>query len=249
ALEVEELQRRLQLNIRDNKWDTVHQETELTERRAKILRGVARVRGLQQVYMPIVFESLEYAAISSSNPQPENIPLLLPSSIDKPLRPLPVLKKWVDMEVGFRRGQLVSSLDTVRQHLFVRTRLHSQRSIHVRHQKASTKARQVLDRNERKLKEARDKYRAAWKALEGLVGKEAIPYPQLEPQHLTSFNDADNQPLRKARNKWKRTDEQPALLQPGETRKVISWIWTGVDCSQDSPAMRDALRVEWCKAQ
>jgi hypothetical protein len=38
------------------------------------------------------------------------------------------------------------------------------------------------------------------------------------------------------------------LIQPNKSRKVISWIWTNVDISDDSEAMHKATRVEWSKA-
>ncbi|KAL0568500.1 hypothetical protein V5O48_013480 [Marasmius crinis-equi] len=246
VLELEELQRRLCLDLKDKKWKTEIQQTELVERRAKISRQVSRVRALQLIYTPIALEAFPPSTEPSPTPEPEEVSTLLPSSLPSDIRPLPVLQKWVAMEIKFRQGQIASSLDAVRRHIFVRTRLHSQRSIQVRHQHASVRARQVLARNERKLLEAKMKYRAAWKALEALLGQGNVPFRYLDDKDCVAFHDPHNDALKKRRNKRK---QQDTLFQPGETRKQVSWIWTGVDIGGDSQAMQDALRIEWCKAQ
>ncbi|KAL0568546.1 hypothetical protein V5O48_013442 [Marasmius crinis-equi] len=215
VLDLEELQRKLRLDLKDSKWRTETQQTELLERRAKISRQIARVRALQRIYTPVALEAFPPAPQPASLPEAEEVTTLLPSTLPP---------------------QHSSSSGPM------------QRSLQVRHQQASVRARQVLTRIERKLLEAKEKYRAAWKALEVLLGSGNVPFHCLEDRDCAAFNDPSNDPLKKKRNCRKQRDSNP-LFQPRESRKPLSWIWTGVDVGEDSPAMQDALRIEWCKAQ
>lgn len=163
------------------------------------------------------------------------------------------VKPWLQMELEFRRGQMRSSLDGVRTHLFVRYRLNTQRTLHVRHQHASTRARQVLARNDLKIKGLTAKYRAAWGAARIIANDEAfIGFQPLHDRDLRSLEDVDGHATKNHRKAVKRradgSEVGSAPIQPGESRKTLSWIWTGVDTSEDSEAMKEATRVEWTKA-
>ncbi|KAL0568058.1 hypothetical protein V5O48_013931 [Marasmius crinis-equi] len=58
----------------------------------------------------------------------------------------------------------------------------------------------------------------------------------------------DTDAVRRSRKRRKVDPKLDSLLQMGESRKKLSWIWTGVDMSDDSNAMQEAMRIEWCKA-
>ncbi|KAL0564369.1 hypothetical protein V5O48_017678 [Marasmius crinis-equi] len=135
--------------------------------------------------------------------------------------------KWRSNSDG---GQLQSSLESLHTQLFIQTRLYAQKNIHI--------------------KESQMKYWAAWAALKGMVGLDFIGYPELKEEHCMLFTDPDTKAVRNVRRAVKKARKEGGdLIGPGESRKVVSWIWTGVDVSDGSPAMMDALRVEWCKAR
>ncbi|KAK7021989.1 hypothetical protein VNI00_017091 [Paramarasmius palmivorus] len=145
GLDIEESQRQLIIDLRKTDYNTPLQKTDLADRRGRISRAISQLRTIQQVYTPMVL-SWGSANSSQEDEVAETTPLWLPSSLPNNIRELPQLASWVKMEVDFRRGQLNSALDGVRSHLFVRTRLTIQRSLHVRHQQASTRARDNLSR-------------------------------------------------------------------------------------------------------
>ncbi|KAL0577210.1 hypothetical protein V5O48_004776 [Marasmius crinis-equi] len=253
GLQIEEQQRRLLLDIKSDSFETTNQKMTLVDQRAKILRALSKFRSVQRTYTPLVaaiISSLPELDPSSPRPLAENIELYLPSSM-LPSDRNRLESHWVTMETEFRRGQLASALEDIRTHLFLQTRLHSQRSLHVRHQKDSTRARQVLARNKRKLEENELKYRAAWTALSHLVGPDFIGFRELKSDDVRSYNDDDIDPFKSSRkitSKRKR-DQQDRLMTAGESRRNISWIWHGVDTGENSGEMLEAVRIEWCKAR
>ncbi|KAK7041549.1 hypothetical protein VNI00_009136 [Paramarasmius palmivorus] len=256
GLDIEDQQRLLSLDISENDVLTPDQKTNLLERRSRLSRGIARLRTIQQTYTPLVvpcMEGLHVAAESNEDTPVESVVLGLPSSVPDAVCNHPSLQTWIAMEVEFRRAQLSSSLHTIRNHLFVKARLNIERSLQVRHQKASTRARDNLGRLDRKILRFKGKFRAAWSALAILVGEENVGYPKLRDEDIRCLDEVDTNALRNRRKVLKRVpragdkDEMP-LLQPGETRRVNSWIWKGVELEGDSEAMREVVRVEWCKA-
>jgi len=253
--------RQLLADIADSNFVTPTQKTDLLEQRAKFLRKVGQFRALQKTYTPFVIALLPASPQVDDN-NTVDVPLLLPSALDDVYRGLQIMKPFVEMEIEFRKAQLRSSLDDIRTHLFVKSRLHTQRSLHTRHQHASTRARKVLDRNERKISGYKAKYRAAWEALKILLeGEGSIGYPRLQDRDVRTMEDADTQAirnLRKVLGKRGRNEELSAggdtplngsVIQPGESTRTMSWIWMGVDTTDDSEAMREALRVEWSKCR
>jgi hypothetical protein len=160
------------------------------------------------------------------------------------------MQQWVKMEKELRTGQLRTALNGVRTQLFVQTRLYAQRSLHVRGQVNSTRAQEVINRQKRRLVSHRKKYQAAWEALKTLSGGELhLGYRQLYDSDCIPLYESDG---RAAVPQKRRHDEREApgdaLIRPGASRKTLSWIWTNVDTSDDSAAMREATRVEWAKA-
>ncbi|KAL0572707.1 hypothetical protein V5O48_009258 [Marasmius crinis-equi] len=288
GLAVEEQQRLLVMELAKDKTVSTTHQVELVERRARLLRLVSRLRTLQQVYMPHAIATLNNAAKSSS-PKPreapppdsnraelafdlekltkeasrgnvETTPLYLPSGLPDAVRCLPEMAKWVEMESSFRRGQLQSALDGLRSHLFIRTRLNLQRTLHVRHQHAAVRSRQVMARNDHKIDVFKAKYCTAWAALRTLVGEEAIGLPQLRRGDVTSYDDVDTKALRnvqKVLGTQRRNGTvseagsripKDALVKPGESVKQLSWIWTTYDVSNESDEVQEVMRIEWSKS-
>ncbi|KAK7015900.1 hypothetical protein VNI00_019008 [Paramarasmius palmivorus] len=162
------------------------------------------------------------------------------------------MKKWIRMETRFREAQLSSSLEGICHCLALRSRLHLNRTLNIRNQKGSTRARDTLDRNDRKLDGFKQKYRAAWKAL-GCIGWAALrQYRELKDEDIRSLVDMDMQALRNRRKilgatKRREDDDVPAVV-PGEAKKVNSWIWKDFDIDSEGEEMKEICRVEWTKA-
>ena len=91
------------------------------------------------------------------------------------------------MEIEFRRVQLSSARDAIRIHLFVCSRLNTERSLHVRNQKDSTHACQALGLNNRKIEGFKQKFQGAWSALQALVGEAEIGFPKLRDEDIRCF--------------------------------------------------------------
>ncbi|KAL0574969.1 hypothetical protein V5O48_006985 [Marasmius crinis-equi] len=254
GLQIEEQQRRLILDLKADSFETTHQQMSLVDQRAKILRALSKFRSAQRTYTPTVatiIAALPEAEPSSPPTLAERINLYLPSSLSPLERSREEMKRRVTMETEFCKGQLASALEDIRTHLFLQTCLHSQRSLHIRHQKDSTRARQVLARNKRKLDESELKYRTAWTALSNLVGKDSIGFWELKPEDVWPYNDDEIDPFKSARKitaKRKR-DQEDRLMTAGESRHNVSWIWHGMDTGENSGEMLEAVRIEWCKAQ
>ncbi|KAL0575644.1 hypothetical protein V5O48_006329 [Marasmius crinis-equi] len=260
ALEVEEQQRHLTIDIQETRYDMAIQKTELVEARSKLERLMARLRGVQRIYTPAsITELIALDLTNQTDPKTgqkipleiEDIPVLVPSGLLPESRLEDAVKPWVGMEVEFRKSQASGALEDLRTHLFVRTRLNLQRHLHVRHQQGSGCARQVLARNEKKVQIAKLR-----NALSTVLGEEEVGklgLKALDDTDIWSFEDEDTHASRSSRKvlgKRKRNnqDTTPQLIRPGETRKSLSWIWTGVDTGSDSKAMLNSLRIEWSKS-
>ncbi|KAL0567251.1 hypothetical protein V5O48_014745 [Marasmius crinis-equi] len=248
GLNLEDQQRRLIQDIKEHSFSTVSQQSALLDERGKIQRSIARFRSLQKVYTP--------AALTASTPNPttptataEAISLLLPSSLPPAIRNLPEMRSWVQMEIDFRHAQLQTSLQAIRTQLFVQNRLYSQQSLHVRGQRGLTRAKAVEDRCKRKLLDHKQKYRAAWLALLALLGsRDLIGHKWLADTDVVGLHDVDTAAVKNPRKRKKNQHKPEDLILEGESRRKLSWIWTGVDVSNDSEAMKEAMRIEWCKA-
>ncbi|KAK7020693.1 hypothetical protein VNI00_017635 [Paramarasmius palmivorus] len=255
ALDIEEQQRQLRFELDSKEAITPDQKTALIDRRTRLSRALARLRTIQQTYTPLILSYLDSRVAAECNAASEEVQnklVGLPSLLPESLRKQPSMKQWVEMEIDFRHAQLRASLHYICMHLFVRARLHVERSLQVRYQKDSTRARQSLSRNDDKIRAFKEKFRAAWVALESLVGTECVGYPKLRDEDIRCLDEADTHALKNRRKvlgdeRRSEKDKQPPLIRPGESRKVTSWIWKDVDLGDGSDAMQDAVRIEWCK--
>lgn len=251
--------RSLRLDAKGSNLNTPLQKTDLLERRAKLDRNLAKFRTIQHVYLPLALEQLEQPTTNAASPNAtenaENAALFLPSGLPASERILPSLKPYIDMEIEFRKAQLNTSIQGIRNHLYIRTRLNIQRSLHTRHQRASRGARDILARNDRKIEGFKGQYRDAWSAMANLVGPDH-GYRQLLDSDVRSYVDRDIDAIKSTRKVLGKRDSegrsrrQPddALFEGGDSRAELSWIWTEVGDQEDSEALLDALRIEWSKA-
>ncbi|KAF8214216.1 hypothetical protein K438DRAFT_1956307 [Mycena galopus ATCC 62051] len=278
GLDLEEQQRRIKVAVAIGKKDSSKRAADLVEKRAKLSRYTARFRKLQAVYMPGVLQALAERPAPRGEKEEEaaalveNVPLFLPSALSKELRASGCNKGVAAIELCSRDAQCPSALDQIRHHLHIKSRFRTYKGGQVRHQGATTRSRDLMNRNDEKMRMYSDKYIAAWEAKRALVGKGNVAWHQLDPKKdLRCMDSEEDRALgnkRKQRGNGKgrkvgagepRTEEdiaagmQQGQRRPdptGEGRREISWIWMGVDTSSatTSEAVLRRLRVEWCKA-
>ena len=174
---------------------------------------MARFRTLQATYMPVVAHLLSSHPPSSASEQPEVTSLYLPSELSI-LQLSQCSLGLLDLEKQLREAQCSSSLERLRNHLFIKTRFLIHKGLHVRHQAANTRARALLDRNERKIRLHALKYRDARAALlRHHDDVSSFEWEELKQEDIRCMEDPDD--LEKCAMK--------ATL--GESRRKLSWIW------------------------
>jgi hypothetical protein len=226
-------------------YSTPLQKTQMLERRGRLERAFARLRGFQKSHTPLALTALPDT--EEENMSVEAMPLLLPSDLPEYIRLHHDMVPWVEMESDFRRGQLETALSGLRRFLFVKTRLHTQRALHARGQNASTRARAFLATNDRRIAHQREKFRAAWDALRTLLDDDdRLRYPYLRDEDCRALHEVD--PAVVLGKRPREDGPSDSLILPGASRTTISWIWMNVDVEDDSEAMVEATRIEWSKA-
>ncbi|KAJ7138999.1 hypothetical protein C8R44DRAFT_938433 [Mycena epipterygia] len=272
GLELEEQQRRLRVEAETRKNLTMKQTTEMLEKRTKLGRYTARFRLLQVVYTPGALQAL------ADHPAPppekekearvENVPLFLPSALTEAQRMSGCFKGVVKIEERVRDAQCRSALEQIRSSLHIKACFWTYKGDPVRNQGAMTRARNLMDRNDAKIRMEAEKYIAAWEAKRALVGLEEVGWKRLNPKKDLRCMDSEED--RAIGNRRKQRGAKRALgeaataedkesgvgegqrrkAKTGEGRRTISWIWLGADTSSEGVnlAIMTGLRVEWAKA-
>ena len=154
---------------------------------------------------------------------PEIQPLFLPHQLSPSELDLST-PGLAEMEARLRDGQLTDSLDKLRVHLHIRSRLITYKNRHVRHQKYNTRARTRIDKNEAKINALKQKYRAARLAKLALVG-----HGDWE-KRWRELADADVTTMR--------GDDEVVGIGISEGKRTLSWIWMGADDGGDASGIR-----------
>jgi hypothetical protein len=149
-------------------------------------------------------------------------------------------------EQELRDAQCLSSLEQLRNHLHIKSRLITHKGIHVRHQGPNTRARALIKRNETKIRQLTQKYQDARAALLLLAGGNdaAVGWEVLKEEDVRCMEDseelekrANREHERQLRRDRRERDEAaegdagadeyvpPAPKTPGEGRRTISWLW------------------------
>ena len=173
----------------------------------------------------------------------ENVPLLLPSSLDPETRMRICLQQVAEHERLLRMAQLQDSLIELQHARKVRRRLLVNHYTQVagQGQRANTRSRTVMNSVENRIAKFVGRYRAAYQAL-----------LQLDPtgnwqQTFLELKDSDN------RGPGKEADEEGV----GDGSYFRSWIWSSNPQVSDTPSgevgeegaseedVNELLRVEW----
>ncbi|KAJ7475064.1 hypothetical protein B0H11DRAFT_1728060 [Mycena galericulata] len=276
GLDLEEQQRRVRIEVEARKDQSTKQTAELLEKRTKISRYIARFRALQSAYTPGAMQALAERPIPEPGNEEgevarvENVPLFLPSALSEDQRATGCNRGVVGIETRLRDAQCRSALDEIRNALHVKSRFRTYKGGQVRHQGATTRARNLMNRNDRKIRIHAEKYIAAREAKRRLVGDASVGWRRLNPKKdlrcMESADDAAQRNKRKVLGKGKKraigapaTAEEKRQGVPeggrgkdraSEGRRTVSWIWMGVesDASATNEAILAGLRAEWAKA-
>ncbi|KAJ3749798.1 hypothetical protein EV360DRAFT_56774, partial [Lentinula raphanica] len=254
-IEVEEQQRQLALDVRQERLPTKKQRENFSDRRTRIQQQIDRIRALQKVHCPEAIQLLTTTPGSDDTPAEHKI-LVFPSELPLSRRN----QTLAHFESRFRDGQCSSSLNAIRHGLLVKRRLYTYKTNHVPKQKQSARSRTLLDNHQRKIDLAVATYRHAWNAKCRLVGEESVGWRKLAQEDVRMLEDEEEErkkeqrPMKSRRKEAELVNEHggiKGISGAGESRRLVSWIWVAADGQTGLPtdeALYNGLRVEFCKA-
>ncbi|KAJ7079826.1 hypothetical protein B0H15DRAFT_924531 [Mycena belliarum] len=237
GLELEETQRRLEVDVRALKDPSTTQKLAFVKRRTALLKRIFKFRQVQRVYMPTLRALLSDAQRQVYDGNGEQLPeatrLFMPSEIANELtRRRACAIGLAEIEARLREGEAEEALEGVRHGLRTRTMTNRYRLRHYTGQGMMTKGQGILRQVNIKIHIAKVRYRYARAALLALRGHGAWE------ERLKVLTDEDGGVAR------------AAGVARGEGSHTLSWIWytVGVQSDDESdPRLQDALRVEWSR--
>ncbi|KAJ7033118.1 hypothetical protein C8F04DRAFT_957903 [Mycena alexandri] len=266
GLALEEVQRKLAVDVRALRDPSPNQKMGFTKRRTNLLKRIHKFRAVQRIYMPSVRAVLsddEKQVFDGNGEQvPEATRLFMPSEIaDTRLRGRACAVGLPDIEARMRAGEAEEALEDVRVGLRTRTMTNRFKLRNYTGQGMMTKGQGILRQINIKIHLAKLRYRYARSALLMLRGHGGWE------QQLKVLGDDDVRALNeraltmeeKAQNEhWAELGgaiieggiARASGVATGEGNQTLSWIWYTVGVAEDEndPRLKDALRVEWCKA-
>ncbi|KAJ7352108.1 hypothetical protein DFH08DRAFT_956919 [Mycena albidolilacea] len=254
CLNVEEEQREVRVQAALKKAQTTNQQIDLGALRTKLIRRLDRLRKLQGTYCPAAIVALDTRE-TPENEQPESEPLFLPSALSEAERENGgCTKGLLEMELLLRDAQCRASLVKLRNQLVIKGHFLNYKALHARHQGATTRARGIVNRNEMKIRLHSEKYQCAWNVLFAYAGqdegreakrKKARERRKRKLDELVAHAVDAPAWLKNAEDEDLDGDEEGRV---GESRRQVSWIWTGAGMTGTDAELEDALRIEWAKA-
>ncbi|KAF7298473.1 CxC2 domain-containing protein [Mycena kentingensis (nom. inval.)] len=215
ALEIEEEQRRLRVQVKLKHGNSANTPIRLKPLRKKMVKSIKRLRELQATYTPTSLT--HFASLNiGEDVAAENIPLVLPSDLPVSLRS-GCQDGIVDIERRqLRHAQCKSAIAQLRHQLHIKARLLIYKKHQSRHQRMNTRSRGLVTRNEVKIKGHADMYQASRAALSHL--EPAVAWPPLLPSDIRCLEDPDTVSKREAQNRRQlaaRLERQVELLREG----------------------------------
>ncbi|KAJ6495711.1 hypothetical protein C8R47DRAFT_1176230 [Mycena vitilis] len=268
ALDLENQQRRLEMDVWALKDPTPAQKLAFTKRRTVVLKRIHKLRQVQAVYMPALRGSLtpEQRQMFDGNGEqlPEVTRLFLPSEIESDAVRMGVCAIGLpEIERRLRLAEAEEALEGVRQGLRTRTMTNRFRLRNYTGQGMMTKGQGILRQINVRISIAKLRYRYARAAL--LVLQKHGAWEErlrvLEDEDVRALNERALTAEEKAQNAhWAEIGgavieggvARAAGVARGEGSHTLSWIWYTVGSvgaeDVENPKFYDALRVEWCKA-
>ncbi|KAJ3726721.1 hypothetical protein C8R42DRAFT_639194 [Lentinula raphanica] len=106
-LELEDQQRLLRLDIKDKRFETAAQKTELAERRTRLMRLMGRLRSIQALYMPAAMTYLNNRQVDTE----KNTSKPSPSSFLLPFLPLSAYLDAIRVSHQLKNNYVTPSFD------------------------------------------------------------------------------------------------------------------------------------------
>ncbi|KAJ6512878.1 hypothetical protein C8R45DRAFT_1087985 [Mycena sanguinolenta] len=265
GLQIEEIQRKLAVDVRALKDPSVNQKLEFTKRRRVLLRHIHKFRELQRVYMPSVRGVLSGEQRDMFDGHGEQVPeatrLFMPSELgDGAVRERPCALGLPEIEARMREGEATEALEAVRAGLRTRTMTNRYKIKHYTGQGMMTRGQGILRQINVRIHTAKIRYRYARAALLTLRGHGVWEQRlrilaeddvrALNERALTSEEKAEKERLGEIGEAIVEGGvARAAGVAAGETNHMLSWIWyaAGVAEGTGGEQLEDALRVEWCK--
>ncbi|KAJ7300377.1 hypothetical protein DFH08DRAFT_725398 [Mycena albidolilacea] len=265
GLQVEEVQRKLEVDVRSLKDPTAAQTLAFTKRRTALLKRIHRFRQVQGVYMPALRALLldEQRQVYDGNGEqlPEATRLFMPSELNETIRGKACATGLPEIEARMREGEAMQALEAVRHGLRTRTMTNRYKLRNWTGQGMMTKGQGILRQINIKIHAAKLRYRYARAALLALRNHGAWEERLriLDDDDVRALNERALTDEEKAQNKhWAELGgaiveggvARAAALAAGEGSHTLSWIWysAGNPSDENDSKLQEALRLEWCKA-
>ncbi|KAJ7456319.1 hypothetical protein B0H11DRAFT_1925843 [Mycena galericulata] len=174
GLELEEVQHRLEVDIRALKDPSPVQKLAFMKRRTTLLKKIHRFRGIQRVYMPalraVLSDDQKQIFDGSGEQLPEVTRLFMPSELGDSMRGRVCAIGLPEIEARMREGEAAEALEGVRQGLRTRTMTNRYKLRNFTGQGMMTKGQGILRQINIKIHRAKLQYRYARAALLALRG-------------------------------------------------------------------------------
>ncbi|KAJ7068939.1 hypothetical protein B0H15DRAFT_807369 [Mycena belliarum] len=274
GLELEDIQRRLEIDVKALQHPSATQKLAFLKRRTVLLKKIHKFRDLQRVYMPSLrgfLSDWERQMLDGNGEQlPEITRLFMPSEIgDDTNRRRACAVGLPEIESRMREGEAGEALEMVRQGLRARTLTNRFRIKNYTGQGALTRGQGILRQINIKVHLAKLQYRYSRAALLVLRGHGVWEQKLkvLREEDVRALNEralaVEDEAREEHVDELTRALQRPAGvavaegLAAGEGSHTLSWIWytVGAGSDSDDPKLHEAkvtgiaLRVEWCKAQ
>ncbi|KZP14615.1 hypothetical protein FIBSPDRAFT_979972 [Athelia psychrophila] len=268
ALDIEDAQQRLHLDVKEQHHPTQLQRAAFQDRRVVMRKHIIMLRKLQDVYMPGLRNVLPMPEVLDDgiDTLAEDTALYLPSDFIPSERARCCVVAVSSVEERLREAGSHKALHELRRTLFTRTYLNKWRVKNISGQHMSTRARSLQHTVQMRVLDAKVRYRCARKALRALRG----PGPwedflqELKDDDVRVLNERLLTDQEKAEHEHRvsiNTEQSDDVREGvvitgtlGEGKKTLSWISTSVPAGEDTPEMIAdivcaALKVEWAKCK
>ncbi|KAJ7195402.1 hypothetical protein B0H12DRAFT_1245586 [Mycena haematopus] len=265
GLQIEDMQRKLAVDVHALKDPSANQKLTFTKRRMTLLWHIHKFRQLQGIYMPSVRGVLSdgQKQIFDGNGEQvlEATRLFMPSEIaDATIRERVCAVGLPELEARMREGEATEALEAIRAGLRTRTMTNRYKLRNYTGQGLMTRGQGILRQINVRIHIAKIRYRYARAAL--LVLRGHGPWEErlrlLADDDVRALNERALTEEEKAqKDHWSRIGgaiieggvARAAGVASGEGSHTLSWIWytVGVGEGENDERLEEALRVEWCK--
>ncbi|KAJ6467623.1 hypothetical protein C8R47DRAFT_942443, partial [Mycena vitilis] len=249
GLDLEDQQRRVQVQAELKKAGTTAMQINMKTMRAKLNRGITRFRKLQATYTPGAIQALA-ARVEPADEPAENVPLMLPSALTDAQRAgQGCVEGVLEIEDLLRAAQCRTSLPRLRNQLHIKSRFLLYKKHNSRHQGMNTRSRTIVARNESRIRLHSEKFQMVWQARLHIAkgDKSKVGWPQLKKEDIRCMQDAEElsrnvEKRRRANQRRMQTeqdqrddgllpqlgpdDDDDMVTRGGENMREVSWIWT-----------------------